>query len=139
MAQSMAHTAEGAFIGERSSPAHQAYQILLVAFTIAPIVAGVDKFLHLLTNWDQYLAPWVVSLSPISGHDLMLIAGVVEIAAGVLVAIKPKIFAYVVAAWLLWIIIDLVSMGTYFDIALRDLGLMLGALALARLSAVFSK
>jgi len=99
----------------------------------------VDKFLHLLTNWDQYLAPWVVSLSPISGHDLMLIAGVVEITAGVLVAIKPKIFAYVVAAWLLWIIIDLISMGTYFDIALRDLGLMLGALALARLSAVFSK
>jgi uncharacterized membrane protein HdeD (DUF308 family) len=136
MAQSMAHTAEGAFVGERTTPAHQAYQMLLIAFTVAPIVAGADKFLHLLTNWDQYLAPWIVNLSPISGHNLMLIAGVVEILAGVLVAFKPRIFAYVIAAWLLWIIIDLVSMGTYFDIALRDLGLALGARALGRLSLV---
>src|SRR5438034_5400801 len=90
MAHTIAHTAEGAFVGEHSRPAHQAYLLLHFAFVVAPIVAGVDKFLHLLCNWDQYLAPWIASMSPISGHDLMLLAGVIEIAAGILVAMKPR-------------------------------------------------
>jgi uncharacterized membrane protein YphA (DoxX/SURF4 family) len=119
---------------ERSQPAYQAYQILHIGFTVAPIVAGVDKFVHLLGNWDQYLAPWIAALSPISGHHLMLVAGVVEIIAGVLVAIQPKIFAPVVGIWLCLIIINLVSMDAYRDVALRDLGLALGAFALGRLA-----
>jgi uncharacterized membrane protein HdeD (DUF308 family) len=86
----------------------------------------------------MYLAPAIANLSPIGGHGLMLVVGVIEIAAGILVALKPRIFAYVVAAWLLLIIINLLILPGYFDIALRDFGLLLGALALARLSQEFS-
>jgi hypothetical protein len=139
MAQTFAHTAEGVFTGEQTRPARQAYQLLHFAFVVAPIVAGIDKFLHLLCNWDQYLAPWIANLSPISGHDLMLVAGVIEIAAGILVALKPRIFGYVVGLWLWLIIINLLSMGTYFDIALRDFGLSLGAFALSRLAIEYGK
>lgn len=146
MAQSMATGAEGAF-DERthsqpatraSSPAYQAYQILHVAFVVAPVLAGVDKFFHLLVNWDMYLAPVIAHLSPISGHSLMLVIGVVEVIAGILVAIKPRIGAYVVCAWLLGIVINLLLVPGFFDIALRDFGLALGALALGRLSHEFS-
>src|SRR3954469_18585595 len=112
---------------EHSRPAWQAYQLLHVAFTAAPIVAGFDKFLHLLCNWDQYLAPWIARLSPIGGHSLMLVAGVIEIVAGVLVALKPRIGAPIVGAWLCLIIVNLLTLGAYLDVALRDLGLALGA------------
>jgi hypothetical protein len=115
-------------------PAYQAYQILHVAFTVAPILAGLDKFLHLLTNWDQYLAPAVNRLLGGHGHQFMLAVGVIEIVAGVGVALKPRYFAYVVTLWLLGIILNLLILPGYFDVALRDLGLALGALALARLS-----
>lgn len=128
-----------AFVTERSRPAWQAYEILHVGFTVAPIVAGLDKFFHLLTNWDQYLAPWVVRLSPISGHSLMLVAGIIEMAAGVLVALRPKVAAPIIGLWLCLIIVNLVSMGAYLDVALRDLGLALGAFALWRLSLEFGK
>ena len=117
-----------------SSPAHQAYRILQFGFIVAPILAGLDKFFHLLVNWDQYLPGVVASISPISAHTLMLIVGVVEIVAGIGVALKPRIFAYIVAAWLAVIIINLLLIPGYFDIALRDFGLLLAALALARLS-----
>ena len=139
MAQSMAHTVEGAFSGEHAQPGYQAYQLLRFVFTVAPIIAGADKFFRVLTNWDQYLAPWLVNLSPISGHNLMLLVGVVEISAGVLTAIKPKIFAYVVAAWLCLIIINLLSMGAFFDVALRDFGLAVAAVALGRLAVTYGK
>jgi len=121
-----------------AAPARQAYQVLHFAFAAAPILAGFDKFLHLLVNWDQYLAPWIVNLSPIQPHSLMLAVGVVEIAAGLLVAIKPRIGAWIVFAWLWGIILNLVTYPGYFDIALRDFGLSLGALALAQLSKDFS-
>ena len=99
---------------------------------MAPILAGLDKFFHQLCNWDQYLAPWIARLSPIPGHSLMLVAGVIEIVAGVLVAFKPKIAA--ADSWsMALIIVNLVSMGSYLDVALRDLGLALGAFALWRL------
>jgi len=124
---------------ERSRPAWQAYQILHIAFTAAPILAGADKFFHLLCNWDQYLAPWMANLSPIGGHNLMLVVGVVEVLAGILVAIKPKFGAPVVGAWLALIIINLLTMGQYLDVALRDLGLSLGAFALWRLSLEFDR
>lgn len=111
---------------------HQAYQILRFAFTVAPILAGLDKFFNLLTNWEQYLAaPFDVFGSP---PITMMVVGIVEIIAGIGVWIKPKIFAYIVALWLLGIIINLLTLGHFFDIALRDLGLLLGALALGRLS-----
>ena len=118
-------------------PAYQAYQLLYLGFIVAPLVAGLDKFTHLLTNWDMYLAPVVADLLPFSAHTFMLIVGVVEIAAAALVALRPQIGAYVVAAWLAGIVINLLLIPAYFDIALRDFGLMLGALALARLSAEF--
>jgi uncharacterized membrane protein YphA (DoxX/SURF4 family) len=124
---------------DRRRPAWQAYQILYLGFTVAPILAGLDKFFNLLCNWDQYLAPWIARLSPIGGHGLMLVAGVIEIAAGVLVAVKPKIAAPIVGAWLSLIIVNLVTMGSYLDVALRDLGLALPAFALWRLSIEFGK
>jgi hypothetical protein len=124
-------------VGQNSRPAWQAYQILHVGFTAAPLLAGIDKFFHLLCNWDQYLAPWLTRLSPISGHNLMLVAGGIEILAGVLVALKPRIAAPVVGVWLCLIIVNLVSMGAYLDVALRDLGLAMGAFALWRLSLEF--
>ncbi len=116
------------------SPARQAYWLLLFAF--APILAGADKFFHLLVNWDQYVPPIVARLSPISVHNLMLGVGVIEIVAGVGVALKPRIFAYVVAAWLVIIMGNLLLIPGYFDVALRDLGLFLAALALALESAI---
>jgi hypothetical protein len=118
------------------SPARQAFRFLHFGFTVAPILAGLDKFFHLLVNWDQYLPTVVASILP--AHTLMLTVGVIEIVAGIGVALKPRIFAYVVAAWLAVIIINLLLIPGYFDIALRDFGLLLAALALARLSQQFA-
>jgi hypothetical protein len=122
---------------QRADVAYQAYQILHVAFVLASLIAGFDKFLHMLTNWDGYLAPMILNaLSNIgvTGHDFMLGVGVIEIIAGLLVAFKPKIGAYVIAAWLLGIIANFLLLGGYYDVALRDFGLFLGAVALGRLS-----
>lgn len=127
----------GDFQAEVSRHSHQAYRILQLGFVVAPIVAGVDKFLHLLVDWDKYLPPVVNNLAGGRGHQLMMLVGVIEIVAGIGVALKPRIFAYVVAAWLLLIIGNLLLIPGYFDVALRDVGLMLGALALARLSQDF--
>jgi hypothetical protein len=118
-----------------ASGARQAYLMLRTVFTIAPIAFGLDKFLDVLTDWEHYLAPWINDLVPGSAHQAMLAVGVVEIVAGVLVAMRPAIGGYVVAAWLLGIIVNLLSIGDYYDIALRDFGLLVGALALARLAA----
>lgn len=120
--------------------AHQAYRILHVGFTVLPIVAGLDKFCQILVNWDQYLAPAVTRVLPVTAHTFMLAVGVIEIAAGVLVALRPRIFAYVVMLWLWGIIINLLLTPTgFYDIALRDFGLSLGALALARLGQEFDR
>lgn len=127
-----------ATVAERGRPAYDAYRILHFGFAAAPILAGVDKFFHLLCNWDRYLAPWIASLSPVGGHGLMLAIGVIEVAAGILTAIKPRLGAPVVAAWLAAIILNLISMGSYLDVALRDFGLALGALALWRLAKEFA-
>ena len=121
-----------------NNPGYQAYQILRLAFTVAPIVAGLDKFFHLLVNWDQYLPPFVNNLIGGNGHTLMLAAGVIEIIAGIGVWFMPKIFAYVVSAWLLLIVVNLLLIPGYFDVALRDFGLALGAFSLGRLSQKFS-
>lgn len=121
----------------RSDPVYGAYLLLRIGFTVLPIVFGVDKFFGLLADWDGYLAPWIVALSPISAHSTMLVVGVIEIAAGVAVAVKPRYAAYVVAAWLAGIIVNLLSYPGFYDVALRDLGLLLGALTLARLASVY--
>jgi len=118
-------------------PDYGAYQILHLGFTVAPILAGLDKFFNLLVNWEQYLPPFVNKIVGGHGHELMLVAGVIEIIAGLGVALKPKVFAYVVSAWLLLIVVNLLMIPGYYDVALRDFGLALGALALARLSAEF--
>src|SRR5438309_275681 len=122
---------------EPKEASYQAYQILHWGFTAAPILAGVDKFFHLLTNWDQYLAAWVPNMLHLGAHQIMLAIGVVEIIAGLVVATKPRIGAWVVFFWLWGIIINLITLSGYYDIALRDFGLSLGALALARLSSAF--
>jgi hypothetical protein len=122
-----------------SSPAHQAYRILQFGFTVAPILAGMDKFFHLLVNWDQYVPGVVAGISPLPVHTLMSVVGVIEILAGIGVALKPRLFAYIVAAWLAVIIINLLLIPGYFDVALRDFGLLLGALALGQLSQQFAR
>jgi len=111
---------------------YQAYQILHIAFTVAPILAGLDKFYNFLTNWEQYLAsPFNVFQN---SHTTMMAVGVVEMIAGIGVWFKPKIFSYIIVLWLAGIIINLLLLHNFYDIALRDFGLLLGALALARLS-----
>jgi len=122
-----------------SKPSYQAYQILHLGFTVAPIVAGLDKFFNLLVNWEQYLPAFVKNMTGGHGHELMLAVGVIEIVAGLGVAFKPRLFAYVVAAWLLLIVVNLLMIPGYFDVALRDFGLSLGVLALARLSEEYDR
>ncbi len=120
--------------GHLDAGARQAFTLLRTVFTVAPILFGVDKFLGLLVDWEQYLAPWVNGIVPGTAHQAMLAVGVVEIVAGLLVAVRPDIGGYVVAAWLAGIIVNLVTMGEYYDVALRDFGLLVAALALARLA-----
>ena len=119
---------------DSSSGARQAFMILRFGFTVAPILAGLDKFFDLLVDWDKYLSPMANNVLGGRGHQFMMAVGVVEIVAGIGVALKPRVFAYIVAIWLLLIILNLVSIPGYYDVALRDLGLLLGALALGRLS-----
>lgn len=119
------------------SPAYQAYQILHLAFTVAPIIAGADKFFHFLVNWDRYLAPVIARMLPVPAHTFMLGVGLVEIVAGLLVAFMPAVGGLVVGAWFCGIIVNLLLIPGYYDVALRDLGLALGAFALARLATEF--
>lgn len=113
---------------------YQAFRLLQLAFVVAPIVAGLDKFFNLLVNWSQYLSPFAMRMINYHGQGFMMLVGVVEVIAGIGVYYKPKIFSYVVAIWILGIFFNLLLTGKYFDIALRDLGLFLGALALGSLS-----
>lgn len=121
----------------RDDAGYQAFLLLRVAFTVAPILFGVDKFFNLMVNWESYLAPWIRDLSPLSASHTMHIVGVIEILAGIAVAIRPRYGAYLVAAWLAGIVINLLTYSGYYDIALRDFGLMLGALTLARLASKY--
>ena len=118
----------------RSPAAHQAFLLLRTVFTVAPILFGLDKFVGLLTDWEQYLAPQIDNLIPGTAHQAMLAVGVVEVVAGVVVAVAPRWGAPLVALWLAGIIVDLVTLGDYYDVALRDFGLLVSALALARLA-----
>jgi hypothetical protein len=115
-------------------PRYQAYALMRLAFVVAPIAFGVDKFFNVMVDWPIYLAPWINDIAPGSGQDFMYLVGGVEILAGVLVAIKPRYGAPVVAAWLAGIILNLLTVPGFYDVALRDFGLLLGALTLARLA-----
>ncbi len=116
---------------------YQAFLLLRLAFAVAPIAFGLDKFANVLVDWPVYLAPWIDDIAPGSAQDFMYFVGATEIAAGMLVLIAPRYGAYVVAGWLGGIIVNLLTHSGYYDIALRDFGLMLGALTLARLASVY--
>ncbi|MEV0378464.1 hypothetical protein [Nonomuraea sp. NPDC050643] len=116
------------------NPSYQAFALLRTAFTVAPILFGLDKFTNLMIDWTVYLAPWINNLIPGDAVTAMRIVGVIEILAGVLVAIAPRIGAYVVALWLAGIIVNLLTLPGYYDVALRDFGLLVGAVALGRLA-----
>jgi hypothetical protein len=118
----------------REDVAYQAFRILQVAFVIAPIIAGLDKFFGVLVNWDQYLSPTIAGMLPVAPHTFMMAVGVVEIIAGLIVAMTPYYGGYLVTLWLWAIIVNLLMARNYYDVALRDFGLSLGATALARLS-----
>lgn len=115
-------------------PGHQAFLLLRTVFTVAPILFGLDKFTNLLADWTLYLAPVATSVVPLPAQTIMYGVGVVEIVAGILVAVRPRFGSLLVAVWLLGIIINLLLLGSFFDIALRDFGLLVGALALNRLA-----
>jgi hypothetical protein len=114
--------------------ARQAYMLLYFGFVVAPIAAGADKFFDFLAPWHQYLAPIFTRLVPVDAHTFMMGVGIIEIVAGLIVAFNPRVGGYIVAAWLWGIVVNLLLIPGYFDIALRDSGLSLGALALARLA-----
>jgi len=126
-------------VGERmrADPAYQGFLLLRIGFTVAPILFGLDKFTNVLVDWTQYLAPWINDIIPGSASTAMYLVGVIEITAGVIVALKPRYGAYLVAAWLAGIIVNLLTYSGYYDIALRDFGLMLAALTLARLASIY--
>ena len=119
---------------ELRDPRYQAYALLRAGFTVAPILFGLDKFLDWLVDWPIYLAPQIDDLIPGNAHQAMLAVGVIEIIAGIVVAVRPLFGGYLVAAWLAGIIVNLLLLGDHYDVALRDFGLLIGALALARLA-----
>src|SRR5438477_10990453 len=119
------------------NPAFQAFWLLRIGFTVAPILFGADKFAHVLVNWDKYLAPRIVDHIPWTAHQAMYAVGAIEIVAGLVVLLRPRFGGYLVAAWLAGIIANLLLIPGYYDIALRDFGLLLGALTLARSAMAF--
>jgi uncharacterized membrane protein YphA (DoxX/SURF4 family) len=125
----------------RDNPAYQVYLLLRAGFTVAPVLFGLDKFFNWMVDWPQYLAPWINDIVPGSGQDFMYVIGVIEIVAGLAVLIAPRIGSFLVAAWLGGIVINLLTNNApeYYDIALRDFGLFLAALALGRLALSFER
>lgn len=121
----------------RSDPVYQSFWLLRIGLTVAPILFGLDKFAHVMTNWDKYLAPGINDIVPGTAHQAMYAVGVIEVVAGLAVALAPRFGGYLVALWLAGIIVDLAMLGGYWDVALRDFGLLLAALTLARLASAF--
>src|SRR3954449_8419143 len=117
---------------------YQAFMLLRLTFTVAPILFGLDKLFNVMVDWTQYLAPWINDILPGNAQTGMYIVGVVEIVAGLVVAIKPKYGAPLVAAWLGGIILNLLTLSGFYDVALRDFGLLVAALALARLATKYA-
>ncbi len=134
MATTSEHTSSTALAPRRPDGAQVAFQLLRTLFTVAPVLFGLDKFTNLMTDWEDYLAPWINDIVPGSAHDAMLIVGVTEIVAGVVVAVMPRFGGPLVALWLAGIIANLLTLGDYYDVALRDFGLMVSAVALTFLA-----
>lgn len=123
----------------RADPAYGAFWILRIGFVVLPLWMGIDKFANSLTDWPHYLAPWIVDLLPFSAQTAMYVVGAVEIVAAVLVAVKPRYAAWVVALWLAGIIINLLTWSGFYDVALRDFGLFVAALALGLLARTYDR
>jgi hypothetical protein len=134
--RSTLHAAEAAGSKWRDAR-YQAFQLMRLTFTVAPIAFGLDKFWNQMVYWPKYLAPWINDIAPGSAQDFMYFVGTVEIAAGIIVLLKPRYGAYLVAAWLAGIVTNLFSYPGWYDIAIRDFGLMLAALTLARLASIY--
>src|SRR5437773_5605961 len=116
--------------------AGQVQQLLKYTYGLVPIVAGLDKFTNLLTDWKNYLAPSISNMLPFSPSVFMSIVGVIEIVAGVIVLIRPRVGGFIVMAWLIAIALNLLISGHYYDVAVRDLVMAIGAFSLAKLSVV---
>lgn len=121
-----------------ADPTYQAFLLLRTVFTVAPILFGVDKFTNLLVDWPDYLAPWINDIVPGDAQQAMYAVGVIEIVAGIVVALMPRYGGLLVAVWLAGIIINLLTIPDYYDIALRDFGLLVAAVALSRLAARYA-
>jgi uncharacterized membrane protein YphA (DoxX/SURF4 family) len=121
----------------RTEPAYAAFLLLRIGYAVLPVWMGADKFANSMTFWPHYLAPWIVGLLPFSAQTAMYVVGAIEIVAGLAVAVKPRYAGYVVSLWLAGIIINLLTFSGFYDVALRDFGLLVGALGLALLSHVY--
>ncbi|HET7355652.1 MAG TPA: DoxX family protein [Nocardioidaceae bacterium] len=132
-----AHSLEQVWDRARSDPAYGAFLLMRIGYAVLPIWMGADKFANSMTYWPHYLAPWIVGLLPFSAETAMHVVGVIEIVAGIAVAIKPRYASYIVTLWLAGIIINLLTYSGFYDVALRDFGLLLGALTLARLASMY--
>ncbi|TQF73423.1 hypothetical protein FK531_07945 [Rhodococcus spelaei] len=121
-----------------ADPGYQAFLALRTVFTIAPILFGLDKFANVMTDWPKYLAPWIDGILPGNAQQGMYIVGVIEVVAGLVVAIAPRFGAWLVVAWLAGIIVNLLTLPGYYDIALRDFGLLVAAAALGRLAVKYA-
>jgi len=115
------------------------FNLLRFTFGLVPIVAGLDKFTDLLTHWENYLHPGLASMLPFSPHIFMMVIGVIEIIAGMIVLAKPAIEGYIVAAWLTLIALTLLASGNYLDVAVRDLVMAIGAFSMARIAEIVSQ
>ena len=137
----MTTTGVSSTVGRRatlSDPAYQAFLILRTAFTVAPILFGLDKFANLMVHWPSYLAPWIDTIVPGTAQQAMYAVGVIEVVAGIVVAVAPRVGAWLVAVWLAGIIVNLLTFPGFYDIALRDFGLLIGAVALGRLASHYA-
>ncbi len=123
----------------KAEPAYAAFLMLWIGFIAIPLIMGLDKFFNVLTNWESYLAPWIENLSPFSAHGTMMVIGVIEIIAAIVMILRPRYAAFVVAIWLAGIIVNLLTYSGFYDVALRDFGLLVAALALAVLARTYTK
>lgn len=140
MSTSTAPDRSGILDRARREPAYAAFWILRIGFVVLPLWMGLDKFMKVLNpDWPGYLASWIVDILPFSAQTAMYVVGAIEILAGIMVAIKPRYAAYVVALWLAGIIINLLTFSGFYDIALRDFGLLLAAVVLALLASVYDR
>ncbi|AIY02718.1 hypothetical protein ART_3119 [Arthrobacter sp. PAMC 25486] len=123
----------------KADPTYGAFLLLWLGFIAIPLIMGLDKFFNVLTTWENYLAPWIENISPFSAHGTMIVIGIVEVIAAILMVLRPRYAAWVVSIWLLGIVVNLLTYSGFYDVALRDFGLMVAAVALALLARTYTK